>query len=298
MKTEPDSGKTAPPKRTMKFTPRIPPRKLPKPEVTKTEPSETKNDFIDKELLLKLNSAKQSHDGFGRRIPKAEKKVVPAQDVFGYGHASTLARSFGNPKGGVKGNEEGLDVSASKLEKEYIEPWDYFHSYYPTTLPLREPHSGNPEILDQEEFGEASASSAPGETRINPAVELGLMEKLEEPQMLFLQLPANLPLMKRPAAAVESKPAAGKIPKKGCRLEELPAGYMGKLLVYKSGIVKMKLGDALFDVSPGAKRIFAQDVAAISTREKHCCILGELTRRAVVTPDVDSLVDSLDDMAI
>lgn len=77
-------------------------------------------------------------------------------------------------------------------------------------------------------------------------------EKREETQMLFFQFPANLPLPKQPAATTNTKDAAGKIDrasKKGCKLEELQPGFMGKLLVYKSGKVKMKLGDALFDVS-------------------------------------------------
>lgn len=30
----------------------------------------------------------------------------------------------------------------------------------------------------------------------------------------------------------------------------MPGGYMGKMLVYKSGAVKLKLGETLFDVSP------------------------------------------------
>lgn len=34
-----------------------------------------------------------------------------------------------------------------------------------------------------------------------------------------------------------------------CSLDDLPAGFMGKMLVYKSGAIKMKLGDAIFDVS-------------------------------------------------
>ena len=37
--------------------------------------------------------------------------------------------------------------------------------------------------------------------------------------------------------------------KEGGSLEELSEGYMGKVLVYKSGAVKLKLGDALYDVS-------------------------------------------------
>jgi len=30
--------------------------------------------------------------------------------------------------------------------------------------------------------------------------------------------------------------------------EELPSGYMGKMQVYKSGAIKFKLGETLFDV--------------------------------------------------
>jgi DNA-directed RNA polymerase III subunit RPC4 len=41
----------------------------------------------------------------------------------------------------------------------------------------------------------------------------------------------------------------GGVSNKGCGLEELPDGYMGKMLVYKSGAIKLKLGDALYDVS-------------------------------------------------
>lgn len=37
--------------------------------------------------------------------------------------------------------------------------------------------------------------------------------------------------------------------KKDIGLEELPEGYMGKMLVYKSGAVKLKLGDIMYEVS-------------------------------------------------
>ncbi|RWW50127.1 hypothetical protein BHE74_00043642 [Ensete ventricosum] len=106
---------------------------------------------------------------------------------------------------------------------------------------------------------------------------------------------ASLPLPKQPVATTNTKDAAGKIDrasKKGCKLEELQSGFMGKLLVYKSGKVKMKLGD----VSPGLCGSFAQDVVAINTKDKRFCVLGEIDRRAVVTPDVDALLDSIDDL--
>lgn len=62
--------------------------------------------------------------------------------------------------------------------------------------------------------------------------------------MIFFQLPAVLPLSKPDMETSSSRGA-----KKGCKLRELSGGYMGKLLVYKSGKVKMKFGENLFDVS-------------------------------------------------
>ena len=44
-------------------------------------------------------------------------------------------------------------------------------------------------------------------------------------------------------------------------------------------------------VSPGSDCMFVQEVAAINTREKHCCTLGEISKHAAVTPDVDYLLD-------
>jgi DNA-directed RNA polymerase III subunit RPC4 len=42
--------------------------------------------------------------------------------------------------------------------------------------------------------------------------------------------------------------------------------------------------------------MFVQEVAAINTREKHCCTLGEISKRVVITPDVDYLLDPTDKM--
>lgn len=42
--------------------------------------------------------------------------------------------------------------------------------------------------------------------------------------------------------------------------------------------------------------MFAQDVVAINRSEKHCCVLGQLSKRAIVTPDVDSILESVNDL--
>lgn len=70
-----------------------------------------------------------------------------------------------------------------------------------------------------------------------------------EKSMLLFKLPA-LPLV-RQSISVKGKEKVGsqEASSKGCNLENLSGGYMGKMLVYKSGGVKLKLGENLFDVS-------------------------------------------------
>lgn len=46
-------------------------------------------------------------------------------------------------------------------------------------------------------------------------------------------------------------------------------------------------------VSPGSDCTFSQDVVAINTADKQCCAIGELRKRAVVVPDLDSALNSV-----
>ena len=49
-------------------------------------------------------------------------------------------------------------------------------------------------------------------------------------------------------------------------------------------------------MSSGSKCVFAQDVMGVNILEKQCSLLGELSSRAIVTPDVDTLLDSLSEL--
>lgn len=358
--------------RKVKFAPKGPPRRKKQNSVQPKTEADRNEDRDDNEaaeaILRKVN------ERLTRQKPKTEKKVEVA---FAHGVASpTSTRTFGksreltvNPDSTLKDDESydrmdidslptlpsstGSDLAETPVndsdsllkrkKKEYKEPWDYHHSNYPITLPLRRPYSGDPEILNEAEFGEAAANAEYDEKNIHPASELGLLEKKDDVQFLFLQLPANLPLGKLHAStggrdtagcltlpgdrsdktatlsspSLKGKEVAGSAPrlpasakgkeivdsstisrrhnttKKECSLQELPAGNMGKMLVYKSGAIKLKLGNILYNVSPGVECSFAQDVVAINTAEKQCCQLGELGKRAVVTPDVDFLLNNL-----
>ncbi|PIA50297.1 hypothetical protein AQUCO_01300797v1 [Aquilegia coerulea] len=285
--------------RKVRFKPKVSGRKTPKPVENKIEVLPDIEAAQTRELLRRVN------EGSRRRGPKVERKSEPVQVAFGYTDKQTSIRSFGKRtsstssasglQGPVSDDDDCIGLN-NRITKKYAEPWNYY-DYYPVTLPLRRPHSGNPEHLNEIEFGEASKNVEYDENSISPAAELGLMEEFEGERMLFFQLPPSLPFIKQSSGekgkeiASSSKPYRNMgLPEKGCGLEELPAGLMGKMLVYKSGAIKLRLGEIVYDVSPGSDCVFPQNVAAINVKEKHCCVLGELEKRAVITPDVDSLL--------
>ncbi|KAK9705536.1 hypothetical protein RND81_07G064400 [Saponaria officinalis] len=278
-----DSLDQKPAPRKLKFKPKPQARRVPNPVAPKTEATDDAESAERKELFRLLRESRTAK-------PKAQRKVESAQVAFGYGH---------NYNGNYSSCDDAASFSSLTDDEEYVEPWNYY-SYYPTVLPLRRPYSGNPELLNEQEFGQVSVFD---EGKLNPAMELGFMEEDLEPKMLFFQLPRGLPMTKR-AAAVEaeasasnSKPPGGANPvERPCGFNELKSGLMGKLLVYKSGAVKLKLGDTEYDVSPGSDCGFAQDVVAVNVDKKHCCVVGELSKHAIVTPDVDSILDSLPDL--
>ncbi|XP_058205727.1 uncharacterized protein LOC131319488 isoform X2 [Rhododendron vialii] len=337
--------------RKVRFAPKARPRRTPKPAADPKTEIVDEDTGDDEEAVLSLRRLVK--DRLGKRGPKVEKKPS-VQVAFAHGSSSATIRSYGVPREGnsskINGlgsrdsavddeqilfslpstgepygtsgiSENALVATSRKIEKDYREPWDYHHSDYPITLPLRRPYSGDPELLDEAEFGDAADNLEYDENTINSALELGLMEETDKPQMLFLQFPPNLPLPKRSAgadgneskgasASAKGKEIAGNSKSRGSTgasaavkgkeimssLEGLPGGYMGKMLVYKSGAIKWKLGNVVYDVSPGLNCVAAQDVVAINTVDKNCCALGQLGKRAVVTPDIDSLLDNIIDL--
>ncbi|GER46539.1 DNA-directed RNA polymerase III subunit RPC4 [Striga asiatica] len=323
---DPDPPPSAP--RKVKFAPKAPARRTPKPPAAKIVAEDDDGD--DEAARQRLS--RRINENLSRRNAKAENKSSD-QVTFSLNAPSTILRTYGkqylksdlaDPEtldstsdaaktkketpddmqklvrsistSGQGFSENYVDFSNSalavKTKREYKEPWDYHHTYYPTTLPWRKPYSGNPEILDKAEFEDAP------EYDENTDLD-------DTPGMLLFKFPSNLPLdNSRPPRSSKGKEIAGSSvtqerehsSKKGCKLEELPEGLMGKMLVYKSGAVKLKLGDVLYDVSPGSDCSFAQSVMTINTANHECCELGELSKRAVVTPDIDSLLDNVIDL--
>ncbi|PAN06192.1 hypothetical protein PAHAL_1G245200 [Panicum hallii] len=227
---------------------------------------------------------------------------VAAKEPQEENKALTIDKKLMTKLGSLQGPLSRSHLEEQALQFQELSPLqEAFHQGYtctngPVSLPLRRPNSGDTEILDgRAQDGELSA-----------AEELGLMERVDThtPQLLFFQFPKTLPLPRQADADADtnmnmSAKSMGDNRKRrlgsihGCGLKELPGGFMGKILVFKSGKVKMTLGDVLFDVSAGSNCIFPQEVVAINTREKHCCGIGDIGKRAIITPDINSLLGSV-----
>jgi len=75
----------------------------------------------------------------------------------------------------------------------------------------------------------------------------------------------------------------------------LPHGLIGRLEIYKSGAVKMRLENGnLLDVTAATQPSFLQHAVHIDVQNKKLCVLGEVNRRFVVSPNMDALIEQLE----
>lgn len=298
--------------RKAKFEPKVPARRQKKVAAVKSEPGEGGESELPGELMKLV---KQSLEDATSRSARRADIRAPARVAFGCGTsvARRAAASFhkgdgggGRGTGGVKiptikslqGNvEDGmmLDEREEDSKKSLSQTWD-LSKYYPVTLPLRKP--GSAEHLDEEDQSRDFEENA-----VPAADELGLMRESDEDRVLFFQLPSFLPLSKTAVSGLakgsesssSSKPEGSSSTKPdhtgpSTWLEKLPAGHMGKLLVYSSGAVKLRLGDVPFEAVAGSQCVFAQELVGINATTQHCCFLGDVTERVVLVPCLDAFL--------
>eukprot|EP00898_Chlorokybus_atmophyticus_P006589 jgi/Chlat1/6931/Chrsp52S06610 len=306
-----------------KFMPKVPTRRaVRKTDLDGGEEGAMADDDI-KNLLEESKQSQSSRSKVRSFQGLQSKGAAPAAQVaFGYGsaasHATQRAMSSANKSASARGTgtstagAHGTSGSAVRVKQEQegpefdmkdvkpahdkklkaVEAFDY-SKYYPMTLPLQQPGHvvadmiEGPESTEGDEGDDASAAN-----------ELQLMPGGDEEQLLLFQLPAALPVSLQSGTAAEASASADTRPdvaampaesKRGI-LGSLPSGVMGKMHIYESGAVKLQLGDVLFDVVPGAKCAFSQQAAAINPAVGTCHVLGNISHRVVLTPDVDHLL--------
>ncbi|KAF9106684.1 hypothetical protein BGX27_009062 [Mortierella sp. AM989] len=71
-------------------------------------------------------------------------------------------------------------------------------------------------------------------------------------------------------------------------------GKIGRLLIYKSGKVKMQIGDIVMDVSAGSECSFLQDVVVVDSNNKQAFVMGSVQKRMVCVPNLTQLLSGLE----
>jgi hypothetical protein len=121
---------------------------------------------------------------------------------------------------------------------------------------------------------------------------------LNEDHFFMFQFPRILPinsekLMQNEAEEKEAPEhdKLGNVKKKEFEnlFKDLPKNSkLGKLKFYKSGKVKMQIGDNLFDVGCGITARFAQEIAVVSKNTNEAVFLGKLKdKNIVITPELN-----------
>lgn len=130
---------------------------------------------------------------------------------------------------------------------------------------------------------------------------------MADDELLFFQLPSILPQFEKnndePVEPADSKdtqlpPAAKKSTLESAMaslsMGDMPQGQVGSLVVYKSGKMKLKIGDVLFDITQGMQSSFLENammVDTLSEDKKKVIELGNLTQKFVCMPDMDALLE-------
>ncbi|CCM02436.1 uncharacterized protein FIBRA_04535 [Fibroporia radiculosa] len=104
---------------------------------------------------------------------------------------------------------------------------------------------------------------------------------------------------KPPASAAPTGPPVPRTPDsqgKQEKTEELKIdGTIGQLEIYESGAVKMRLGNGIvMDVTAATQPSFLQQAVFVDAANKRLCVLGEVNRRFIVTPNIETLLSSME----
>lgn len=127
-----------------------------------------------------------------------------------------------------------------------------------------------------------------GPPPVAPEVSIADLVKAQKGDLLFIQLPDNLPVQ-----APKREGGGGG----GCDLGSLDEGCLGKLQIRKSGACQLILGDnQVMDVEVGTRVGFLQDAVSLSMPSPgqevgDLTVLGHVRHRLVVTPNWESLLE-------
>lgn len=151
----------------------------------------------------------------------------------------------------------------------------------------------------------------------NQQTELDEDPSLRQDRLYFFRFPSPFPTFESPSStkpesstsnsptkkvsfAPDVKPDQTDAPEQKQKQdsERSTDGVIGRLEVYKSGAVKMRLSNGiLLDVAASTQPSFLQHGVSVDTSETRIVVLGEINKHFTVSPDVDSLLTAMEAVA-
>ena len=112
---------------------------------------------------------------------------------------------------------------------------------------------------------------------------------LKNPNELFvLQLPRVLPLTTKEEKGKKKEEAS----EGGYDLLKQIRGKVGKMRVYKSGKVEMEIEGVKYNVENGVQSKVRQEIAAVDKDCRNLFVLGETSKKMIVAPDIEFLLNN------
>ncbi|KAJ3003277.1 UNVERIFIED_CONTAM: hypothetical protein HDU68_005777 [Siphonaria sp. JEL0065] len=149
-------------------------------------------------------------------------------------------------------------------------------------------------VRDREHFMASKANAdvkvdAMAEDNENELQSFNEFVQPEQKQLFFFQLPKKLPHFE----GLESSLTGNAVDTNGdLDMSSKSEGLIGKILVHRSGKMKLVLGSISLDVDVVPYSDCVQEAVAIDATAKTSCILGKVSKRFICTPDINDLLDS------
>lgn len=131
------------------------------------------------------------------------------------------------------------------------------------------------------EFSIARAQSA---TSVTLADENEARPEIEQ-KLFFFQMPVLSPAFKAKEGQEKNEDSDAAV--------RFPEGRAGKLRVHKSGKLTMMLGNIVMEVSQGTEANFLQDIVVVEPELQKVHLIGQVTRKMIVSPDIDILLEGV-----
>lgn len=112
----------------------------------------------------------------------------------------------------------------------------------------------------------------------------------EEGELFLMQMPSVLPKLMDLSQAMKREEDDAASAGAGSSITKVPDGRLGKLRVYKSGKVRMEIGGLEFCVDQGCETFFHQEISCVCPLAKEIINLGPISKRMVLTPDLESML--------